>query len=172
MRPIDVTPDLARLRVAMVNVYLYGRPGAGDRGWVLIDTGLPDRAGMIDRRRRGRFGADARPSAIVLTHGHSIMSGALRTLAEQWDVPVFAHPLELPYLTGRSAYPPADPPWAAGLIALLSPLYRPWPGRPRRPGAARCRRTAACRGWRDGAGCSHPGTRPATSRCSARPTGP
>jgi glyoxylase-like metal-dependent hydrolase (beta-lactamase superfamily II) len=70
-----------------------------------------------------RFGAGARPAAIVLTHGHFDHVGALATLARAWDVPVFAHALELPYLTGRSSYPPPDPAVGGGAMALLSPLY-------------------------------------------------
>ena len=123
MRPIDVTSDLACLRLAIVNVYLYGRPGAGDRGWVLIDAGLPGTAGMIEGAAAARFGAGARPSAIVLTHGHFDHVGAVATLARHWDAPVLAHRLELPYLTGRSSYPPAEPLVDGGLMALLSPLY-------------------------------------------------
>jgi hypothetical protein len=47
----------------------------------------------------------ARPAAIVMTHGHFDHVGALASLAERWDVPIYAHPLELPYLDGRSSYP-------------------------------------------------------------------
>jgi glyoxylase-like metal-dependent hydrolase (beta-lactamase superfamily II) len=36
-----------------------------------------------------------------------------------WDVPVYAHRLELPFLTGLSAYPPPDP-TVGGPFALLS----------------------------------------------------
>ncbi|HEX5724092.1 MAG TPA: MBL fold metallo-hydrolase [Longimicrobiaceae bacterium] len=122
-----VADDLACLRTGIVNVFLYGQPGAGDRGWVLVDAGLPGSAGRIARAAAERFGAGARPAAIVLTHGHFDHVGALRELAEAWDTPVFAHPLELPYLTGRSAYPPPDPTVGGGAMALLSWAY------PRRP---------------------------------------
>lgn len=123
MRPVEVLPDLAFLRVAMVNVYFYGRSGAGDRGWVLVDAGLPGSAGSIAEAAARRFGPGARPAAIVLTHGHVDHVGALETLARRWEVPVFAHQLELPYLTGRSSYPPPDPLVGGGLMTLLSPLY-------------------------------------------------
>jgi len=49
--------------------------------------------------------------------------GALKELAEAWDAPVFAHQLELPYLTGRSPYPPPDPTVGGGLMAALSWMY-------------------------------------------------
>jgi glyoxylase-like metal-dependent hydrolase (beta-lactamase superfamily II) len=49
--------------------------------------------------------------------------GAVHTLAEEWDAPVYAHPLELPYLTGRSAYPPPDPFVGGGAMAALSFLF-------------------------------------------------
>jgi hypothetical protein len=43
-------------------------------------------------------------------------------LVGAWGVPVYAHSLELPYLTGRLAYPPPRED-APGLLALLVPLY-------------------------------------------------
>lgn len=67
----------------------------------------------------GRFGGGARPEAILLTHGHFDHAGAARQLAEAWDVPIYAHALELPYLTGRSSFPPPDP-TIGGAIAFLS----------------------------------------------------
>ncbi len=123
MNVSSVTPDLASLRTAIVNVFLYGHPGAGDRGWVLIDAGIPGSAGRIVEAAARRFGRDARPAAIILTHGHFDHVGSLRSLAERWQVPIFAHRLELPYLTGASPYPPPDPWVGGGAMALLSPLY-------------------------------------------------
>jgi glyoxylase-like metal-dependent hydrolase (beta-lactamase superfamily II) len=59
----------------------------------------------------------------VLTHGHFDHVGALETLSGEWDVPVYAHRLEHPYLNGMASYPPADPSVGGGLMALLSPLF-------------------------------------------------
>ena len=122
-RPEMVAPDLAYLRVGIVNLYLYGRPGTPSGSWVLIDAGLPGSASWIVRAAEEWIGPWARPAAIVLTHGHFDHVGAVRTLADRWDVPVYAHPLELPYLTGRSAYPPPDPTVGGGAMAALSRFY-------------------------------------------------
>ncbi len=37
---VEVAPDLAYERLAIVNVVYVGLPGAGDRGWVLVDAGV------------------------------------------------------------------------------------------------------------------------------------
>lgn len=120
---IQVRPDVAYLRLTLVNVVFIGPAGAGDRGWVMIDTGLPDTAAMIMAAAAHRFGILARPSAIIQTHGHFDHVGVLEELAEHWDVPVYAHPLEHPYLDGSAAYPPPDPKIGGGLMSLVSPLY-------------------------------------------------
>lgn len=117
----SVTADLAYLRTAIVNVFFYGTPGRGE--WVLIDTGLAGFAHSIREAAAERFGEGARPAAIILTHGHFDHVGTVRELAEGWDVPVYAHALELPYLTGRSPYPPPDPSVGGGGMATLSFLY-------------------------------------------------
>jgi glyoxylase-like metal-dependent hydrolase (beta-lactamase superfamily II) len=120
---IEIDAALAYRRLAIVNVLFHGPRDAGDRGWVLIDAGVPGSRPMIERAAAARFGAGARPAAIVLTHGHFDHVGALEDLAAAWNAPVYAHPLEHPYLTGTRAYPPADPSIADGLMSLLSPLY-------------------------------------------------
>ena len=118
----EVRPDLAYRRLAMVNVSFVGPAGAGAGDWVLIDAGLPRTAGLIRRAAASRFSQDAAPAAIMLTHGHFDHVGALRALAERWNVPVYAHTLEHPYLDGRASYPPADPRAGGGVMSLTAPL--------------------------------------------------
>src|SRR5215218_7343841 len=119
----QVTTDVAYLRDRIVNLFFVGEPGAGEQGWTLVDAGLYGSAERIVRAAEDRFGLGARPAAIVLTHGHFDHVGALETLAERWDVPVYAHTMELPYLTGRSTYPPPDPTVGGGAMARLAALY-------------------------------------------------
>lgn len=119
----EVRPDLAFKRLAIVNALFYGLPNAGDRQWALIDAGIPGTAGLIKRAAARRFGGNARPAAIIQTHGHFDHVGALEELAAEWDAPVYAHPLELPYLNGQAAYPPPDPTVGGGLMAAMSGLY-------------------------------------------------
>jgi len=123
----ELAHDVARLRIGFVNVYLVGAPGSttGDSAapWALVDAGLAMGAAQILEVAAARFGTQSRPSAIVLTHGHFDHVGALEALLHVWDVPVYAHPLELPFLTGRADYPPPDPTVGGGLMARLSPLF-------------------------------------------------
>src|SRR5215218_1774675 len=115
---LEVTPDLFCLRQSIVNLYLFGPPRAGDRQWVLIDAGLPFSANSIRDAAAQWFGPQSRPSCIVLTHGHFDHVGGLPDLAEEWDVPVYAHELEVPYITARSSYPPPDPAVGGGGMAF------------------------------------------------------
>ncbi len=104
----------------MVNVYFVA-DGVSSTGWTLIDTGFPGYARAI-RREAARIFARA-PSAILMTHAHFDHTGGLLRLADEWRVPVYAHPLEMPYLTGQSAYPPPDPLAGGGAQSWLSPLF-------------------------------------------------
>jgi glyoxylase-like metal-dependent hydrolase (beta-lactamase superfamily II) len=123
MWPDTVAPDLAYLRTGFVNLFISGRPGSPSGSWVLIDAGLPGSTSRIVRAAEEWIGPWARPAAIVLTHGHFDHVGALPDLAERWDVPVYAHRLELPYLTGRSPYPPPDATVGGGAMSALSRFF-------------------------------------------------
>lgn len=116
----QVTADVAWLRVGFVNVGFIG--SRDNRGWLLVDAGLPGSAGHILQAAAARFGGE-RPAAILLTHGHFDHVGALPRLLREWNVPVYAHTLEMPYLDGRAAYPPADTRAGGGLMTRLSWIY-------------------------------------------------
>lgn len=115
----EVADGVLRVRTLMVNVYIV-RTGTS---WVLIDAGLRgfDRTIMAAAAEFVR--SDAAPDAVVLTHGHFDHVGSLDALLERWRVPVFAHRMERPYLSGESPYPPPDPLVGRGAMALLSRLY-------------------------------------------------
>jgi len=118
-----IAPDVAFRRLALVNVVFLGRPGAGDRQWTLIDAGVPGLGSLIESAASARFGQNARPAAIVMTHGHFDHVGVLEKLAEKWDSPIYAHELELPYLNGTASYPPPDSMVGGGIMPWVAQLF-------------------------------------------------
>lgn len=115
----EIADGVLFLRTLMANLYLI-KEGVS---WVLVDAGLRGYADTIRSTAREFVGSIAPPVTIVLTHGHFDHVGSLPALLETWDVPVFAHPLERPYLTGISPYPPPDPLVGGGAMAWVSKLY-------------------------------------------------
>lgn len=109
-------------KIVFVNSYFVDTPENALGSFVLVDTGMPYSATRIKHAVENRYGAGARPTAIVLTHGHFDHAGSALALAEEWRVPVYAHRLEMPYLTGKSDYPPGDP-TVGGAIAQMSRLF-------------------------------------------------
>jgi glyoxylase-like metal-dependent hydrolase (beta-lactamase superfamily II) len=117
--PMDaVAPGVRGLRITFVNV--FGITHA-DGSWTLIDAAIPFSAGIIRGWAEKNF--KRAPNAIVLTHGHFDHVSAARDLADHWNVPVYAHPLEHAYLTGEKEYPKPNVGAGGGVMTLLSPLY-------------------------------------------------
>lgn len=117
MEPI--APHVARIRSVFVNLYLVGEPGGP---WALVDTGLPGGFDHVRAAAEERFGTNAKPEAVYLTHGHFDHAGSALALATFWGVPVYAHRLEMPFLTGKSQYPPTDP-TPGGAISFMSRFF-------------------------------------------------
>lgn len=101
----EVARDLVCLEAGIANCYLVGNK----KTWTLVDSGSGGHAQDILKAVRKRFGKKAKPEAILLTHGHFDHTGSAAELADDWDVPIFAHERELPFVDGRSEYPPPDP---------------------------------------------------------------
>ena len=119
----NVGPGVWGSRILFANVYYIATPLAHQSRWVLVDAGLYGSAPRIIKAAEELFGKDVPPACIVLTHGHFDHVGALHALLEHWNVPVYAHSLELPYLDGRSSYPPPDPTVGGGLMSWMSFMY-------------------------------------------------
>ncbi|MDM5349607.1 MBL fold metallo-hydrolase [Lysinibacillus sp. fkY74-1] len=118
---IEVVPDLYQYTIQIVNIVLYGDPNTKE--FVLIDAGMPKSAEEIISVVEERFGSNAQPKAIILTHGHFDHVGGIIELIKRWNIPVYAHALEIPYLTGTQDYPVADPAVSSGLVAKMSPIF-------------------------------------------------
>ncbi len=116
-----VAPGVWGLKDIFVNMYVIANPG--DKSWVLVDAGLKWSAPKIKKMGDMLFGQGSIPSAIILTHGHFDHVGSLCKLAAEWNVPVYAHHLEMPYLTGVSSYPPPDSTAGGGLMTDLAFAY-------------------------------------------------
>lgn len=118
---IEVLPDLYCYTVQIVNIVMVGDPASGD--FVLIDAGMPESADSIITAVESRFGKGSQPKAIILTHGHFDHVGAIIELIEKWDIPVYAHSLELPYLQGEKSYPEPDSSVEGGMVAKMSRFF-------------------------------------------------
>lgn len=117
----EVRSDVYYYTDQIANVYFIGTPDAEE--WYMIDAGLPKSTPEIRSVVQERFGEDSKPTAIILTHGHFDHVGGLVDLAKEWDVPVYAHEKEIPYLTGKKSYPEPDASVEGGFLAKISSMY-------------------------------------------------
>jgi len=115
----EVRQDVAYYTDQIVNVIFIGTP----EHWVLIDAGMPKGGDEIRLVAEDRFGPGSKPAAIILTHGHFDHVGGIVYLVEHWNVPVYAHSHEFPYLTGTLSYPEPDQTVEGGLLAKISSVY-------------------------------------------------
>lgn len=118
---MEVAHDLYCHTIQIVNIILVGNPRTKD--FVLVDAGMPNSADNIISIVEERFGKNSRPKAIILTHGHFDHVGAIIDLVKHWQIPVYAHELEMPFLTGQKSYPEPDPTVEGGMVAKMSPMF-------------------------------------------------
>jgi glyoxylase-like metal-dependent hydrolase (beta-lactamase superfamily II) len=116
-----VAPGVWGIKDMFVNMYLIHSPATNK--WVLVDAGLRTSGSKIKKVASRLFWPEVKPTAIILTHGHFDHVGSLKSLAHEWDVPVYAHEWEQPYLNGQSSYPPPDPTVGGGIMSLMSWAY-------------------------------------------------
>lgn len=105
----EITSDILLLDLGEVNAYLIGDPFADRKDFALVDAGFENSYDLIVAAVERRFGDDTKPNSIILTHGHFDNLGSAISLSEKWDIPVFVHQLELPYITGQKDYQMTDP---------------------------------------------------------------
>jgi glyoxylase-like metal-dependent hydrolase (beta-lactamase superfamily II) len=115
----EARSDVSYYTNQMVNVVFIRTA----KGWVLVDAGMPKCGEEIRLVAEDIFGANAKPDAIILTHGHFDHVGGIVHLIEHWNVPVYAHPLEFPFLTGQQSYPEPDTSVEGGMLAKISSIY-------------------------------------------------
>ena len=120
----EVAPGVWGMKDIFVNFYMIRDKSSED--WVLVDAGLKISRSKILKMASALFG-NHKPKAIILTHGHFDHTGSAESLAQEWKIPVYAHYLEFPYLSGISAYPPPDPSVGGGWMSTISRFYRKEP---------------------------------------------
>jgi glyoxylase-like metal-dependent hydrolase (beta-lactamase superfamily II) len=119
---LAVMPDIYTYTNQIVNLCLVGNTDHPN-DFVFVDAGMPKSANELIEVAESRFGVNCRPKAIILTHGHFDHVGSLVDLVEHWEIPVYAHELEIPYLTGKADYPKGDSTVDGGLVSEMSPLF-------------------------------------------------
>lgn len=116
----EIAPGIWGMKIIFVNIYMIE---TGPKEWILVDAGVRGSAGRIKKMAGSLFGENNPPQAIILTHGHFDHIGALHELLKTWNVQVYSHLQEIPYLTGHSSYPPPDPTVGGGMMSTMSFLY-------------------------------------------------
>lgn len=97
----QISPHIWRLHAWILidlNVWLIKER----EGLVLIDTGFFMGGQILKAIENLQAGPLIK---ILLTHGHGDHVGSIRKIVKKTNVPVFAHRVEIPYMTGRIPYP-------------------------------------------------------------------
>lgn len=93
----------------VANTYLLDTP----QGLLLVDSGMPN-----ENRKLMSYLGDVKPAALLLTHHHLDHVGGAKMLWERFKLPIYAHPLDIPFISGEQRRPPFPPiPWLGDWIA-------------------------------------------------------
>lgn len=95
-----ISPHITKLELWCFITFSAWLVKASD-GVYIIDTGI-SLMGKTIWHEAAKLGE---VKAVLLTHGHSDHVGGLKHILHQRKLPVFAHPLELQYLEGKTPYP-------------------------------------------------------------------
>lgn len=119
---MKIAENVFGYRTAIANIAYIAGLGSSKEDWVLVDTGVPYSAKFILNNTKKLFN-EKKPLAIILTHAHFDHIGALQTLVNEWNVPVYIHEKEIPYLESKKKYPPPTPFKEKGMMSFLSSFY-------------------------------------------------
>lgn len=119
---MKIAENVYGIRTGISNVAVVTGLGPSKQDYVLIDAGIPFCGSYLQNALKKIVG-DKQPLAIILTHGHFDHIGAISHLFKSWDVPIYAHVKELPYLQGKKVYDPPHPFRIKGLLSFMSPFY-------------------------------------------------
>lgn len=109
---------------------------AEEDGVTLVDAGVGSMAKgimkFIEQLEAGPI------KQIVLTHGHSDHVGSVTSILKQYKVPVYVHPIEIPYMEGDRAYPRRKKAAASLPKQIVTPLAVNQDGRIESLGSLSC----------------------------------
>ncbi|WP_238881610.1 MBL fold metallo-hydrolase [Clostridium sp. YIM B02551] len=119
----QLTDDIILLRFTVVNSCIVANLSEKPNEFVLVDAGLKTSGDFIIDTIEKLYGEKSYPKAIILTHGHFDHVGSVIQLIKTYNIPVYVHPLEIPYLTGKKDYPRGDSTVDDGMVAKMSKYF-------------------------------------------------